>query len=242
VAFPAVETTAETAVSTAGTNHAITLPASIAAGDLLLIFLDKGNTAATINSHADWTELLDENFGNGLYIAYRWATGSDSNPTLVSSASTRSATIAYRISGAENPATSPPQVGTTATGSGTAPDPPSLTAGGGTVKDYLWIACFGRDGEEADDDTWATGPPSGYTGLLQKACGVAGTNLGGMIATAHRQLNAAVENPTAFAVATGGWRANTVAVHPAAAPTSAPHRPKTFNYSDDPAVVRANRW
>lgn len=242
MAFPAVAGTAETAVTTAGTSHAITLPGSIAAGDLLVLWLAKGSTPATWDALAGWTELLDENFASGLFIAYRWATGGDSNPTFTSSGATRSATIAYRITGAEDPATTPPEIGTTASGSGTNPDPPSLTLGGGVARDYLVLTGFARNGEEADDDTWTTAAPTNYTNLLQKACGVAGTNLSGMIAVAERQVNTAVENPSTFTVATGGWRAQTVGIHPAAAPTSAPHRPKTFNYSDDPAVVRANRW
>lgn len=213
-ANPVVETTNETAVSTAGTSHVVNLPASIAAGDLLLLVLGKGSTAATINAHADWTELLDENAATGFYIAYRWATGSEgATTTLTSSANTRSATIAYRISGAENPATQPPEIGTTATGSSTTPDPPSVTPTGG-AKDYLWLAALTRGGEEADDDTWVSAAPSGFTGLLQKACGTVGTNLAGMVATAQRAENAASKDPATFTIATGAWRAQTIAVHP----------------------------
>lgn len=219
MAFPAVQTTAETAVSSAGTSHVINLPASIAAGDLLLLVLAKGSVAATVNAHADWSELLDENAATGFYIAYRWATGSEgATTTLVTSASTRSATVVYRISGAENPATQAPQIGTTATGSSVNPDPPAVTPTGG-AKDYLWIAALTRGGEEADDDTWVTSAPSTFTGLLQKACGVAGTNLAGMVATAQLASNAASLNPGTFTIATGAWRAQTVAVHPRSAVT-----------------------
>lgn len=210
---PVVETTAETAVSTAGTNHVINLPSGITAGDLLLLVLAKGSVAATVNAHADWTEILDENAATGFYIAYRIATGSEgATTTLVTSANTRSATIAYRISGAD-PATAP-QVGTTATGSSTTPDPPSLTPSGGP-KDFLWIAALSRGGEEADDDTWATTAPTGFTNLLQKACGTAGTNLAGIVATAQLQETAATKDPATFTIATGAWRAQTIAVHPA---------------------------
>jgi hypothetical protein len=218
VAFPAVATTAETAVTTAGTNHAVTLPTGIAAGDLILVCMAKGAGIATVNAHADYTELLDENAANGLYIAYRYAAGGESNPTFVTSANTRSATIVYRISGAENPATQAPQIGTTATGSSTAPNPPAVTPTGG-AKDYLWVALFARSGEEADDDTWVTAAPTNFSGLLQKACGVAGTNLGGMVATATQQANATSLDPAAFTCATGGWRAQTVAIHPRATAT-----------------------
>lgn len=216
MAFPVVQTTAESATVTAGTSHVITLPSGIQAGDLILIVLDKGSTAATVNAHADYTELLDENAGNGLYIAYRRAVGGESNPTLVTSANTRTATIAFRISDAENPATQAPQIGTTATGTSLTPDPPSVTPTGG-AKDYLWVAFAGMALEEADDDTWANTPPTNFTPSppLQKSCGTAGTNLGGLILAAYRQANAASQDPGTFGVDTSAaWRAQTIAVHP----------------------------
>ena len=64
MAFPVVEATNESATPTASTSHVVNLPASIAAGDLLLILMDKGTPAAgawLFNTHADWTELLEEN-------------------------------------------------------------------------------------------------------------------------------------------------------------------------------------
>lgn len=217
---PSVTTTAESATTTAGTSHTITMPSGIVSGDLLLVCLDKGSTAATINALAGWTELLDENSGNGLYIAYRLADGTEgASITLTSSASTRDATIAVRITGAIDPATQAPQIGSTSSGTSTTPDPPSVTPTGG-AKDYLWVTFFGGAGEEADDDTWSDTPPTNYSPSppLQKACGTVGTNLGGKIALAYRNVNAASEDPGTFAqdVSTA-WRAQTIAVHPPAA-------------------------
>lgn len=218
MAFPTVAEVIENATTSAGTNHTINHP-TVVANQLWLIVLDKGSTAATVNAHADWTELLDENSANGLYIAYRWTTGSEgASTTLVTSASTRTASFLYRITGAENPATQSPQIGTTATGTSATPDPPASVTPGST-KDYLFIAFYGAAGEEADDDTWSDTPPASYTPSppRQKACGVAGTNLGGMIAAAERQLNTgAAENPGTFAKdASAAWRGQTVMVHPA---------------------------
>jgi hypothetical protein len=218
MAFPTVETTAETAVTTAGTNHAITLPASIAAGDLILILMDIGSTSATVNAHADYLELLDESAANGLKILYRYATGGESNPTFVTSGNTRSATIAYRISGAAHPDVWPPVIGTTGTGTSTTPDPPSVSVPNGT-QDYLFIAFFGGAGEEADDDTWVNSAPTNYTNLLQKACGTAGSSLGGKIGAAQRQLNTgAAQDPGTFDqdVSTA-WRSQHICIHPSVA-------------------------
>ena len=213
-----VGTPAETAISTAGTSHVVNLPAG-ATGNLLVAIMNKGSTAATVNALTGWTELLDENSANGLYIAYRVCDGTEgSTTTFTLSASTRGAWIVYEISGQIDPATQAPQIGTTATGSSVSPDPPSVSVTGG-AKDVLTIACFGRDGEEADDDTWVTAAPSGFGTLLQKACGVAGTNLGGMIATAHLASNTATSNPGVFTCATGAWRAQTIVIHPVIPPT-----------------------
>lgn len=221
---PVVAGTAESSTPTAGTSHVLnwTGLGTVAAGDLLLIVLDKGSTAASVNAHADWTELLDENLANGLYIAYRWATGGETAPTLVTSANTRSAEITYRITGAENPATTAPQIGTTATGTSATPDPPA-SATPPSSKDYLFIAFYGAAGEEADDDTWSDTSPTNYTPSppRMKACGVAGTNLGGMIAAAERALTtAAAEDPGTFAKdVSAAWRAQTITVHPASSTT-----------------------
>jgi hypothetical protein len=230
MASPVVQTVAESTTSTAGTNHVVTLPASIAAGDLIVICMNIGSTGATLNAHADYTELLDESAANGLKILYRKAVGGESNPTLVTSASTRSAEITFRISGAADPATQAPQIGSTATGSTVNPDPPSITPTGGS-KDYLFIALFSQNGEEADDDTWATASPTGYTPNppYQKTGGVAGTNLGGIIAACAKAATATSEDPGTFTKdGTNTWRAQTIAIHPAATATKAapfaPHR------------------
>ena len=66
MAFPVIQGTAETAVTTAGTSHAIALPASITATDVVLILIDIGSTSATLNALTGWTEDLDEASANGL--------------------------------------------------------------------------------------------------------------------------------------------------------------------------------
>ena len=223
MASPAVVgTPAETAISTAGTSHVVNLPSG-ASGNLLLAIMDKGSTSATVNALTGWTELLDEASANGLYIAYRVADGTEGTTTTFTlSAATRGAWIVYEISGAIDPATQAPQIGTTATGTSATPDPPSITPTGGS-KDYLFVAFAGMAGEEADDDTWGNTPPTSYTPSppRQKSCGVAGTNLGGLILSAERQLTASTDNPGTFGVdVSAAWRAQTIAVHPLPPPTS----------------------
>lgn len=213
-----VGTPAETAVSTAGTSHVINLPTGTT-GNLFVIVLAKGVATAGMNDLTGWNELLDEASPttNGLYIAWRAVDGTEgATTTFTTDAATRSATIVYEISGHT---TSPaPQIGTTATGASVNPNPPSVSVTGGS-KDILTIAGFSRSGEEADDDTWVTAAPSGFGGLLQKACGVAGTNLGGMVSTAHLAQTTATADPGTFTCATGTWRAQTIVVHPFVATT-----------------------
>ena len=218
-AYPKAENVAESAnPTTAATAHTVTYPTGIQAGETLLMVADKGSTAATIAAITGWTELLDENLANGLYVAWKKADGTESGTfTVTTSASTRLVVMIYRISGAADPTVSPPQIGTTSTGTSATPDPPSLTPSGGS-KDYLWIAIAGMAGEEADDDTWGNTPPSGYNPSppRQIAAGTVGTNLGGLLLAAEVGKTAATENPGTFGVdVSAAWRAQTIAVVPA---------------------------
>jgi hypothetical protein len=216
VTAPVVEGVAESNLTTAGTSHLVTLPASIAESDLVLVIMDIGSTSATLNALTDWTEDLDEAVANGLKIVRYTGAGVPSDPTFVTTASTRSAQIAYRISGADK--TIAPQIGTTATGTSATPNPPSVTPTGGVSKDYLSIPFYGAAGEEADDDTWSDSPPSGWgpTPPRQKACGVAGTNLGGLIAAAELGITQGTAiDPGTFAKDVSiAWRAQHILIHP----------------------------
>jgi hypothetical protein len=223
MAHPVVEQVVESAASTtAVTNHVVTLPTATS-GQLLLILMNIGAGAATVDAHGSLTELLDEGVANGLYIAYRWMDGTEpASYTLVTSANTRTASLAYRISGAENPATQAPQVGTTATGTNANANPPT-SATPGSSKDFLFIALAGFIGEDADDDTWATASPTDYTPdpPRQKTAGTAGANLGGIITAAERQLTTgSAEDPGVFTIDNSrAWRTQTVMVHPTSALT-----------------------
>lgn len=221
MASPVVEEAVESATpTTAATSHTCTLPTATA-NQLLLVIADKGSTAATITDDGGLTELLDENSANGLYIAYKQMDGTEpASITLTTSASTRLVEIAYRISGAENPATQAPEIATTGTGTSATPDPPNLAAPAAGSKDYLYIAFAGMAGEEADDDTWGNTPPTNYTPSppRQKSCGIVGTNLGGLILSAERALTSgAAEDPGTFGVdVSAAWRSQTIRVHPGA--------------------------
>jgi hypothetical protein len=241
MASPVPAQVVENSTPTAGTSHVITLPTATA-GELLLIILDKGSTSATVNAHGSLTELLDEALANGLYIAYRQMDGAEpASYTLTTSAATRSASMAYRISGAENPAITPPAIGTTGAGTSATPDPPA-SATPPSARDYLFIAFAGMAGEEADDDTWGNTPPTNYTPSppRQKSCGVAGTALGGLILSAERALTTgSAENPGTFGVdVSAAWRSQTIMIHPGPPGLGAG---RLFVLSG-PAMRRSSRW
>jgi hypothetical protein len=225
VAFPTVVTTNESATPTASTSHIVNLPGSLVSGNLILILCDKGTpaTTATFNALAGWTELLDENIASGLAMWYRVSDGAEgATVTFTSSAAIRDACTAYQISGAEDPAVQAPQLSTVATAASANPNATTCTPTGG-AKDYLWITMFGQVGEQADDDSLTTATPTNFTNPLEKTCGVAGTNLGGMIASAEQQANAASMDAAAWTSSdTGTWRAYTIAIHPAPPSTDAP--------------------
>jgi hypothetical protein len=226
VASPTVVgTPAETAVSTASTSHVVNLPAG-GGSNLLLAIMSKGSAGTTpsVNSLAGWNELLDEAIVLGLYIAYRTADGTEgATTTFTLSSATRGAWAVYEITGHATPATQAPQIGTTATGTSVNPNPPSVSVTGGS-KDILAIALFGMAGEQADDDTLVTTFPTNYTlGQAEITCGVAGTNLGGMLGAAARQVTTSAEDPGTFtAIDNAAWRAQTVVIHPAGFVASPP--------------------
>ena len=221
MAFPVVQATNESSTVTAGTSHVVSLPAFTGGdsandvGKILLVMMNKGVAVATIDALAGWNELADENTANGMYVAWRKVDGTEgATTTFTSSGATRSAEIVYLISGAVDPAVTAPTISTVATGTSTAPESSTGTAAASRNSDYLFVSVFGMAGEEADDDTWVNTAPAGYTGLLQKACGIAGATLGGLVGAAWRTKNTTTDDPAAFNVdASAAWRGFTVTIN-----------------------------
>lgn len=230
MAFPVVQATNESKTVTAGTSHTVNLPAFTGGssvndiGKILLVCLNIGSTAATVDALAGWTELADEGVANGMYVAWRKVNGTEGTTiTLTTSASTRSAEITYLISEAADPSVTPPTISTVLTGSSATPESSSVAVPSSTQSDFLVISAVGMAGEEADDDTWANTAPSGYTNLLQISCGTTGVNLGGLIASSQRTINTTAEDPGTFGVdVSATWRGFTIAVAALAVATPRP--------------------
>jgi len=213
MAAPTVNTANESSLTTAGTSHTVSLPATVNAGDLLIVLFGHA-VSATIDALAGWNELVDDGATNGVGVLWKRAVGNEDGTTitLVTSAATKSTHISYSITGANN--TTAPAISTVATGTTNAPDP--TTCNPGTSKDRLWITFFVGAGEEADDDTWCNNAATGYGSLLQKASGTGGlpaTNCA--IASCVRTATAASEDAAWPAASTDqvlGWRAHTIGI------------------------------
>jgi hypothetical protein len=215
-------------ITTAADPLSVNLPSGLGtAGELLVVY---GRTAGaqTFNLPSGWTWLLENNIADATddatSIIYRWTDGTETSPfSWDVSAAAKGATLSWRITGAENPATQVPQVGTINTGTTGAnvANPGAVTPTGGS-KDYLFLAAMGLDGEGNGPTGFptnyinATGANSGTGGAVATNCSVGG---------ASRQLTASTEDPGAFThlTATTGWMALTVAIHPAA-PVAVVHR------------------
>lgn len=210
MAFPAVEATSA-GHTASGTSHAITLASGLVNGELCIACI-MGDTNVTAWAWpAGWTELFDTLGSSGtLSCSYRFADGTEGGSVTATSTGTATATYnTYRISGQH--ASSAPEVGTSATGSSTTPDPPSVTASWG-AEDNLWLPVLGTPNNNTSGSA-----PTSYTNLLQ-----GDSSSGQNCWSARRSLNAATEDPGTFTMSGGGgWITNTVVVRPSASSATA---------------------
>lgn len=212
MAFPVVESVTPTVFGTAATSHLVAMPAVVLLGDLLVAeFVNSGD--ATVTTPTGWTQL--HTTANGVTARlgsyYRIAGALDGGATFdfVTSTSVRAVAHVYRVSSWHG--TTPPEVGTAATGSSTTPDPPTLTPSWGAA-DTLWLAVAGSAGAV----TVTTYPTSYTDGFDDNTTGANSV----MVGSARRQLNATSDDPGTYTVSvTGAWVAQTVAIRPAAGGT-----------------------
>jgi hypothetical protein len=221
--YPVVAATNTSATTTASTSHTVSLPTGISSGNLLIAMLSgyygSGGTGVDISWPSGWTEFFEQDADSGtLHLAvagaYRQADGTEgASITVTTNLSVLAAHNSYRITGAANPATQPPQAAAVSyTSAGNTIDPPSLTPTGG-AKDYLWLAVAGwrRTGVN-----YSSGPTN-YTNRIEGNSG--GYANGTKLDSFMRSLNASSENPGAITLnsSTPEVRAGvTIAVHPAA--------------------------
>lgn len=213
MAFPVVQlatTGAETGNTTA---HAIAIPATVNAGDLLIamIVFDGAPTVTWDQSTAGtWT--LIHNTPNGTAcrgVAYaKVADGTEGGLTLsiTTSASEQSVYRCVRINQWNGALATGLANGTAATGTSTTPNPPAVTPSWGS-DDHLWIAiCYYDFGT-----TTVSAYPANFTEgqFNDTSGGGAGCGLG----SSRRQLATNTQDPGTYTIsASRAWVAQTLAI------------------------------
>ncbi len=220
MAFPSIRSQATDNSTSAETTHTVNLPATIAAGDTILVIIRVAVAGAIGWPDANWHELLDaspDGSDDQIGIAWKKADGSEGGTTIsVTSGNGKYVSVAAAFRDAFDPSITPPVLGTV--GIGTTPDEPNAgdCAPGVGAKDFYWWTHYSMSGEQSG----ITAYPGSYT-LDQSGIVTSGT--GGLpatnctMATAGRQLNAASENTGVWDV-TGtliDWAAYTIAFSPA---------------------------
>lgn len=191
------------------------MPATVDAGDLLIAIVSVRNALTWNTIPTGWNK-ISESAGGGsvgeLSIFYKIADGSEDGGTAtwVTSVGSSAAWMVIRITGWHG--TTPPEVGTAASGDVSNANPPTLSPSWG-AEDTLWLAVAGHAAISAAAFTAA---PTNYLNFANNGASSGGAAVS--VAFGTRELNAASEDPGTFTA--GGsnrfWAAQTVAVRPAA--------------------------
>lgn len=221
MAFPTIESVTATVFDSATTAHAVNMPATVNAGDLLVVLFRLSDDGVSITTPANWTAKSTDITG-ALYM--KIATGSEGGGTVdfVSSVAGGGSAQTYRVSGWYGDITTTGIAWAAATGTSLTPDPPNLSPGWGTL-DIMWLAVMFNNTSRA-----VTGSPANYTNSTETT----DTYDDDTIVSARRALAASSENPGTFQFAAGTdrpWRAITIAIRPAAAG-------ETFNFTGSQTV------
>ncbi len=213
MAFPAIRSESSGVDSTgADGNHAFALPATVSAGDYLVVFFVVDGSAAVTwdnSSAGTWTELVNTTSGSmRAMVMYKVADGTEDGvtitPTTVGAES--HARWCWAFSGAAGI-----EAATATTGTSANPDSGSLAPSWGSA-DTKWLSLFGQN----DGTLTVSAYPASYSDTGSQTGGGTGAVL---LGKALRDNATGTEDPGAFtttAVAQG-WAAFTVGIRPAAA-------------------------
>jgi hypothetical protein len=209
MAFPIVESFAETTHASNARVLQVDIPSGVSDGDLLLCFAACDNSANLLLSALDGFTLIDYGAAGGTndshWVFTRVATSSEPPTRLLAvgaGANEVISAICFRIRGGRDVEVA--KLETTENYSVAIPNP-VLTPSWGS-DDYLWFASLGR----VIPDT----PPAGYSTIVSS--GVA-ASAGAYIAATYRSATGSTETPGNWLSATGGTQGHiafTVAVRP----------------------------
>jgi len=235
--FPSIEAGDSTNGTSLSGGVALNMPSGIVAGELLVAEASNDNTGGTNMGISGWTQLFHTQYTGNVVSHGAWAKiAAGSDTATLTGASQDYAARVWRISN-HGVATiaSDIKVGTPATGSSSAPNPPSLDAG--SSKKWLWLASNGSD----DDDNTTPYAPTNYTADAQVES--ASSTSSTMLQTAWRKYEIQTEDPGAFALAaTEEWIANVIAIPPAVAGTNLVVQDATHTHAADAIVLTASNY
>lgn len=144
---PTVASVTQTASIASGTNHNVSMPATVAAGDLLMLWIRTGTASNTATAPSGWTQIQSTQTGTAgpanyirLSAYYKVAAGTEGGTTVnvTTDVATTGDAQVVRILAANF--TGVPQSTTPATQTtGTTPNPPAVTSSYG-IETYLAFA------------------------------------------------------------------------------------------------------
>lgn len=210
--YPVIESVTETTFASDSVNHAVAMPATVNAGDGLLVFLTiDGDSIPT--TPAEWDKLYSEAYSTSVTgCAYALvATGTEGGTTVdfVTGSAEKGAAQVYRISNWNGTLGGFHNGIVAENGSGSTADLPAITAYWESAK-TLWIGALHTSTSQT-----VSSAPTNYTDLTQTSSGAATTD--GQCITARRFNETATEDPGVFTMSgTGAAKVyNTVAIAPA---------------------------
>jgi len=208
--YPTIQATATYSGANAST-HAVTMPAGVVVGDLLIMFfVSDAPLSRTYTKPPGWQDaIFDSSNQCGLVVFYKKADGTEgATETVTINSSEAACAVTYRIDNMRDPDVKRPQASSGATGASDKPDPDALRPTPASTG--VWLAAHGHDGNLRTTDAFPTGYSNGQSIEI-------GTLGGCGVGTAQRENNPVIgtEDPAAFTIsASDQWVACTVYVAP----------------------------
>ena len=213
MAYPTVQSVTTTTFASDTTAHAVDMPSTVNAGELLLCFFTN-DVGATITTPSGWTQLWSSSTAIEVRGSayYKVADGSEGGTTVdfVTSATETAAAEVWRISGWWGTYVTGVNIGTVVIVDPVASsfNPPAVTASWGT-EDALWITTL-----QQSTSSTVTAYPTNYTDGTDTSSGSGATFA--QVRTARRNNRVTTEDPGSYTTnITAYGIVNTVAIRPA---------------------------
>jgi hypothetical protein len=216
--LPGGDAVAPAAPTETSNSANVAMPATVAAGDLLLVLAARNGGA--VGTGSGFTSLGSGANTINLHVFYKVAVGNEGG-TTVSFANCGVAQV-YRFLAANYSGI--PTISTAATGTSTAADPTAVTPPAGRFLSLAVAAIVG------DLTVNVTASPSGYSTIDNRQQGVGSDAAGASIGSAYLVDSGTTENPTAFTNGSAAWVAFVVAI-------GAPNAVTEDTYITDVALV-----